>query len=256
MDRPPDLAPMALPPRFTQHPKQNHILAALPTAEYERLQPHLHLVDMSAGSTLYEPNERLSHAYFPTTSIVSLICAMEDGTSAQLAVTGHEGLIGTSLFMGGGTTSNRGLVQGAGYAYRLAASILRRELPRAGNLHRWGLRFTHALVTQMGQTTACKRQHAVEQQVCRWLLLTLDRISGNEIKTIGHSIADMLGVKRDDLTKVAGQFESDGLIEYTSDCIRVTNRAELEARVCECYAVVKKEYDALFADARTRATIG
>ena len=224
------------------------IIAALPEPDYERLRPHLELIHLAAGSTVYEPNERLSHAYFPTTCVIALIAVMEDGTSAQLALTGYEGLIGTSLLMGGGTKSSRGSVQCAGYAYRLPASILRRQLPLASNLRHWGLRFTHALVTQMGQTSACNRHHTIDQQFCRWLLMTLDRVAGNEIKMTQELIANMLGVQRERVTEVATQLRSDGLIQCRRGTITVIDRARLERRVCECYAVVKKEYDALFRD--------
>ena len=228
--------------------RKNLIIAALPEADYERLRPHLELIYLPAGSTLYEPNERLSHAYFPTTCVIALIAVMENGTSAQLALTGYEGLIGTSLLMGGGTKSNRGLVQCAGYAYRLPASVLRRELPLAGNLHRWGLRFMYALFTQMGQTVACNRHHAIDQQLCRWLLMTLDRVAGKEIKMTQELIANMLGVQRERVTEVATHLRSDGLIECRRGLITVIDRPRLERRVCECYAVVKSEYDALFRD--------
>ena len=224
------------------------IIAALPEPDYERLRPHLELIHLAAGSTVYEPNERLSHAYFPTTCVISVMAVMEDGTSAQLALTGYEGLIGTSLLMGGGTKSNRGSVQSAGYAYRLPASILRRQLPLASNLRHWGLRFTHALVTQMGQTSACNRHHTIDQQFCRWLLMTLDRVAGNEIKMTQELIANMLGVQRERVTEVATQLRSDRLIQCRRGTITVIDRARLERRVCECYAVVKKEYDALFRD--------
>jgi len=227
---------------------KNLIIAALPEADYERLRPHLELIYLAAGSTLYEPNERLSYAYFPTTCVISVMAVMEDGTSAQLALTGYEGLIGTSLLMGGGTKSNRGSVQSAGYAYRLPASILRRQLPLATNLRHWGLRFTHALVTQMGQTAACNRHHTIDQQFCRWLLMTLDRVAGNEIKMTQELIANMLGVQRERVTEVATQLRSDGLIQCRRGTITVIDRPRLERRVCECYAVVKKEYDALFRD--------
>ena len=227
---------------------KNLIIAALPEADYKRLRPHLELIRLAAGSILYEPHERLSHAYFPTTCVIALMAVMEDGTSAQLALTGYEGLIGTSLLMGGRTKSNRGLVQCAGYAYRLPAGILRRELPLSDNLHQWALRYTHALVTQMGQTAACNRHHTTDQQLCRWLLMTLDRVAGNQIKMTQEVIANMLGVQRERVTEVATHLRSDGLIECRRGVIIVTDRPQLERRVCECYAVVKKEYDALFRD--------
>jgi CRP-like cAMP-binding protein len=225
----------------------NLIIAALAEADYERLRPHLELIYLAAGSTLYEPNERLSHAYFPTTCVISVMAVMEDGTSAQLALTGYEGLIGTSLLMGGGTKSNRGSVQCAGYAYRLPASILRRQLPLVGNLGHWGLRFTHALVTQMGQTAACNRHHTIDQQFCRWLLMTLDRVAGNEIKMTQELIANMLGVQRERVTEVATQLHSDGLIQCRSATITVIGRPRLERRACECYAVFKKSMTRYFA---------
>jgi CRP-like cAMP-binding protein len=223
------------------------IIAALPEPDYERLRPHLELIHLAAGSTVYEPNERLSHAYFPTTCVIALMAVMEDGTSAQLALTGYEGLIGTSLLMGGGTKSSRGSVQCAGYAYRLPASILRRQLPLASNLRHWGLRFTHALVTQMGQTAACNRHHTIDQQFCRWLLMTLDRVAGNEIKMTQELIANMLGVQRERVTEVATQLHSDGLIQCRSATITVIGRPRLERRACECYAVFKKSMTRYFA---------
>jgi CRP-like cAMP-binding protein len=236
--------------------KQNLVLAALPTPDRDRLRPHLELIYMPAGRTLHEPGERLSYAYFPTTCIVSLVCIMEDGTSAQLAVTGPEGLVGTSLLMGRGTTSNRSLIQCAGYAYRLRATFLNPEVPPGSYLHRPALRFTHALVTQMGQTAACNRHHAVDQQVCRWLLLTLDRVTGNEIKMTQESIATTLGVQRERISEVASHLRTDGLIACRRGSITVMDRAQLEQRVCECYAVVAKEYEALLRDLRAESTTG
>ena len=229
-------------------PNQNHLLAALPAAEFERLLPQLELVPMPLGEALYESGGRLNHVYFPTTSIVSLLYVMEDGASAEIAVVGNEGVLGIALFMGGETTPSRAVVQSAGFGYRLKASALKLEFSRGGAVMHLLLRYTQALITQMAQTAVCNRHHSVEQQLCRWLLLSLDRLPGNELSMTQELIANMLGVRREGVTEAAGKLQRDGLIRYTRGRISVLDRANLEKSVCECYAVVKKEFDRLLSD--------
>jgi len=226
-------------------PKQNHLLAALPEADYARLLPDLELIPMPLGWAVYESGGRLGYVYFPTTSIVSLLYVMEGGASAEIAITGNEGLVGISLFMGGESTPSRAVVQSAGNAYRLRARVLKREFALGGNLQHLALRFTQALITQMAQTAVCNRHHALDQQLCRWLLVSLDRLQGSELVMTQELIANMLGVRREGVTEAAGNLQAAGLIKYTRGRIRVLDRAGLEKRVCECYAVVKKEYDRL-----------
>jgi CRP-like cAMP-binding protein len=205
---------------------------------------------MPLGKVLYESGDKLRYAYFPTSCIVSLLYVMENGASAEIAVVGNEGIIGVALFMGGGTMPNRALVQSAGYAYRLAAPQLMKEFDRIGGrrsgvLHRLLLRYTQALITQMAQTAVCNRHHSVDQQLCRWLLLSLDRLTGNELAMTQELIANMLGVRREGVTEAAGKLHKAGLIDYHRGHITVLDRPELEARVCECYQVVKAEFDRL-----------
>ena len=226
-------------------PKQNHLLAALPADDYARLLPELELTPMPLGWAVYESGGQLSYLYFPTTSIVSLLYVMESGASAEIAITGNEGLVGISLFMGGESTPSRAVVQSAGNAYRLGAGILKREFALGGNLQHLALRYTQALITQMAQTAVCNRHHALDQQLCRWLLLTLDRLESNELLMTQELIANMLGVRREGVTEAAGKLQSEGLIHYSRGHIKVLDRARLEKRVCECYAVVKKESDRL-----------
>ena len=226
-------------------PKQNHLLAALPAADYARLLPDLELIPMPLGWAVYESGGRLGYVYFPTTSIVSLLYVMEGGASAEIAITGNEGLVGISLFMGGESTPSRAVVQSAGNAYRLRARVLKREFALGGHLQHLALRFTQALITQMAQTAVCNRHHALDQQLCRWLLVSLDRLQGSELVMTQELIANMLGVRREGVTEAAGNLQAAGLIKYTRGRIRVLDRAGLEKRVCECYAVVKKEYDRL-----------
>lgn len=234
-------------------PTQNHLLAALPAAEFDHLSPHLELVHMPLGEALYESGGRLQHVYFPTTSIVSLLYVLEDGASAEIAVVGNEGIIGISLFMGGETTPSRAVVQSEGYGYRLKAQLLKQEFNRAGG-RRTGtlqlllLRYTQALITQMTQTAVCNRHHTVEQQLCRWLLLSLDRLSTNSLTMTQGLIANMLGVRREGVTEAAGNLQRAGLIRYKRGHIEVLDRPGLEQTVCECYAVVKKEFDRLLSD--------
>jgi CRP-like cAMP-binding protein len=229
-------------------PLQNHLLAALPTAEFDRLSSHLELVPMPLGEVLYESGGVLTHVYFPTTSIVSLLYVLENGASAEIAVVGNEGILGISLFMGGETTPSRAVVQSAGYGYRLAAQLLKREFNRAGPVLRLLLRYTQALITQMTQTAVCNRHHSVEQQLCRWLLLSLDRLSADSLTMTQELIANMLGVRREGVTQAAGHLQRDGLIRYSRGRIEVLDRPRLEKTVCECYAVVKLEFDRLLSD--------
>jgi CRP-like cAMP-binding protein len=226
-------------------PKQNHLLAALPAEDYARLLPHLDLIAMPLGWALYESGARLGYLYFPTTSIVSLLYVLESGASAEIAITGNEGLVGIALFMGGESTSNRAVVQSAGNGYRLRASILKKEFALGGELQHLALRFTQALITQMAQTAVCNRHHSIDQQLCRWLLLSLDRLATNELSMTQDLIANMLGVRREGVTEAAGKLQTAGVIHYSRGHIQVLNRAKLEKRVCECYRVVKREIDRL-----------
>jgi CRP-like cAMP-binding protein len=227
---------------------QNHLLAALPSAEFEFLAPNLELVDLPLGEMIYEPGVQLQYAYFPTTSIVSLHYVMESGSSAESAGVGNEGMVGISLFMGGGTTSSSAVVQIAGEAYRLERRILKQEFDRGGLLQKLLLRYTQALMTQMSQTAACNRHHSVEQQLCRWLLLTSDRMPTNDLVITQEWVAGMLGVRREGVTEAAGNLQRAGLINYRRGHISVLDRAGLEKRVCECYAVVKAEMNRLLPD--------
>ena len=227
------------------YPRQNHLLGALSAAEYERLIPHLELVPMPLGDVLYESRDELRYSYFPTTCIVSMLYVMENGAAAEIAVIGNEGIIGIALFMGGGTMPNRAVVQSAGYAYRLRKQLFMQEFNCYGALHHLLLRYTQVLITQMAQTVVCNRHHSVDQQLCRWLLLSLDRLSGNELSMTQELIANMLGVRREGVTEAAGKLHQAGLIDYSRGHITVLDRPGLEARVCECYQVVKTESDRL-----------
>jgi CRP-like cAMP-binding protein len=229
-------------------PTQNHLLAALPAAEFDRLSPHLELVPMPLGQALYESGGHLSHVYFPTTSIVSLLYVMKDGASAEIAVVGNEGILGISLFMGGETTPSRAIVQSAGHGYRLGAQLLKQEFNRSGPVLHLLLRYTQALITQMAQTAVCNRHHSVETQLCRWLLLSLDRLDTTDLTMTQELIANMLGVRREGVTEAAGKLQKAGLIRYSRGHIAVLDRPGLEKEVCECYAVVKKEFDRLLMD--------
>jgi CRP-like cAMP-binding protein len=228
--------------------RQNHLLAALPVTEYERLVSDLELVPLPLGDVLYESGSQLGHVYFPTTSIVSLLYVMEDGASAEIAVVGNEGIIGVALFMGGETTPSRAVVQSAGYAYRLRGPLLKREFTRSLAMQHLLLRYTQALLTQMAQTAVCNRHHSVDQQLCRWLLLSLDRLASNELTMTQELIANMLGVRREGVTEAAGKLQDAGLIHYSRGRITVVDRPGLEAQACECYKVVKKELDRLLPD--------
>ena len=235
-------------------PNQNHLLAALPPAEFERLAPHLELVPMLLGETIYEPGGQLQHVHFPTTAIVSLLYVMESGSSAEIAGVGNEGVLGISLFMGGDTTPSSAVVQTAGHGYRLKAKLLKEEFSRGGLMQRLLLRYTQALLTQMCQTAACNRHHSIEQQLCRWLLSTLDRLPSNELIMTQELVASALGVRREGITEAAGNLQRAGLIRYRRGHISVLERSGLEVGACECYAVVKKELGRLLSDVRYRQT--
>src|SRR5476649_842484 len=221
--------------------QQNHLLNALSPAARERLYPHLELVEMPLGKVLYESGDVLRHVYFPTDSIVSLLYVMEDGASAEIAVVGNEGLIGVALFMGGETTTNRAIVQSAGAAYRLAGQRLKDEFHRNGQMQILLLRYTQALITQMAQTAVCNRHHSVDQQLCRWLLLSIDRLSSNHLIMTQELIANMLGVRREGVTEAAGKLQHAGVISYRRGHIKVLDRTKLERLSCECYEVVRRE---------------
>jgi CRP-like cAMP-binding protein len=223
---------------------ENHLLKALPKEERDRWLPHLEWVDMPLGSVLYESGGKLDHVYFPTTSIVSLLYVMEDGDSAEIAVVGNEGIVGISLFMGGESTPSRAVVQSAGQGFRMSSAVIKEEFKRAPVLHLL-LRYTQALITQMSQTAVCNRHHSLDQQLCRWLLLSLDRLKSSELVMTQELISNMLGVRREGVTESALKLQKAGLIRYTRGRITVLDRPGLEARCCECYAVVKKEYDRL-----------
>jgi CRP-like cAMP-binding protein len=233
-------------------PGQNHLLAALPAADFEPLADHLELVAMPLGQIVYEPGAQMRHAYFPTTCIVSLHYVTESGASAETAGVGNEGMVGIALFMGGDTTPSSAVVQTGGHAYRLERRWLQQEFARGTQLQSLLLRYTQALITQMAQTAACNRHHSVEQQLCRWLLLTLDRMPSRELVMTQELVASMLGVRRESVTEAAGRLQQAGYIRYRRGHIGVLDRAGLEGRACECYAVVKKEIDRLLPDARGR----
>jgi CRP-like cAMP-binding protein len=232
-------------PAEAHAPRQNHLLAALPATDFERLQPHLKLIPLELGAALYEPGVEMRHLYFPTNSIVSLLYVMADGASAEIAVVGNEGVVGVSLFMGGETTPSRAVVQSAGHAYRLPGQVIKEEFTRGGAMQHLLLRYTQSLLTQMAQTAVCNRHHSLDQQLCRWLLLSLDRLLANELVMTQELIANMLGVRREGVTEAAGHLQEAGLIRYSRGHITVLDRPGLEARTCECYAVVKRECDRL-----------
>ncbi|MDM0115983.1 Crp/Fnr family transcriptional regulator [Variovorax sp. J22R133] len=232
-------------PKSPPDPLKNHLLSALADAERQRLFPEIEAVDMPLGQVLYESGRTLSHVYFPTTAIVSLLYVMENGASAEIAVVGNEGIVGISLFMGGESTPSRAVVQSAGKGYRLKAELMKEEFNRAGPVLHLLLRYTQALITQMAQTAVCNRHHSLDQQLCRWLLLSLDRLQGNELVMTQELIANMLGVRREGVTEGALKLQQAGLIRYARGHISVLDRSGLEKRTCECYAVVKTEYDRL-----------
>jgi CRP-like cAMP-binding protein len=226
-------------------PQQNYLLAALPAAERERLFPHLELIELPLGKVLYESGDYLRYVYFPIDSIVSLLYVLQDGASAEISVVGNEGLIGSALFMGGETTPSRAIVQSAGYAYRLIGQRLKDEFYQNGEMQPLMLRYTQALITQMAQTAVCNRHHSVDQQLCRWLLLSLDRLPSNQLVMTQELIANMLGVRREGVTESAGKLQKLGVVLYSRGHITVLDRPKLETLCCECYAVVKKETDRL-----------
>ena len=227
------------------HPKDNELLAALPDAEWQRWRSQLERVQMPLGEVLYESGVTLKHVYFPTTAIVSLLYVMENGASAEIAVVGNEGVVGISLFMGGGSTPSRAVVQSAGEGYRLSAHNVQDEFGRSGPVMHLLLRYTQALITQMAQTAVCNRHHSLDQQLCRWLLLSLDRLNGSQLVMTQELIANMLGVRREGVTEAALKLQHAGLIKYARGHITVLDRPGLEGRTCECYAVVRKEYERL-----------
>jgi CRP-like cAMP-binding protein len=228
-------------------PQDNMLLAALSPEECERIYPHLQLVALPLGKVLYEPGDTLRHVYFPVDSIVSLLYVLENGASAEISVVGNDGLIGLALFMGGETTPSRAIVQSAGHAYRLIGQRLKDEFHRSGGMQLLLLRYTQALITQMAQTAVCNRHHSVDQQLCRWLLLSLDRLQSSELVMTQELIANMLGVRREGVTESAGRLQKLGVIRYSRGRIAVLDRARLEQLSCECYAVVKRESDRLQA---------
>ena len=226
-------------------PKTNHLLASLPSAEWRRLEPHLERVELPLGKVLYESGDTMRHVYFPTNTIVSLLYVMESGASAEIGVVGNEGIVGISLFMGGGSTPSRAVVQSAGEGLRLKAQIIKDEFDRSGPVMHLLLRYTQALITQMSQTAVCNRHHSLDQQLCRWLLLSLDRLQGTTLTMTQELIANMLGVRREGVTESALKLQRAGLINYARGHITVLDRPGLEKRCCECYAVVKREYERL-----------
>jgi CRP-like cAMP-binding protein len=237
---------------LTSKPTQNRLLAALPAAEFERLAAHLEPVVLPLGEMLYEPGAQLQHAYFPVSAIVSLHYVMESGASASVAAVGNEGVVGVSLYMGGDTTPSSAVVQTAGDAYRLERRLLKQEFERSGPTQRLLLRYTQALMTQMSQTAVCNRHHSVEQQLCRWLLVTLDRLPSDKIVMTQEMVAGMLGVRRESIAMAAGVLQQAGVVHGRRGHLTVLERAGLETRVCECYAVVKSEFSRLLSDVRPR----
>lgn len=233
------------PSPAARDPRLNRLLAALPDETYARLQSNLEHIPLELGQALYESGGEQGYVFFPTTSIVSLLYVMEDAASAEIAIVGNEGIVGIALFMGGESTTSRAVVQSAGEGYRLPASVMKGEFIKGGDLQHMLLRYTQALITQMAQTAVCNRHHAVEQQLCRWLLLSMDRLPTNELTMTQELIANMLGVRREGVTEAAGKLQAAGLIHYNRGKITVLDRPRLETQVCECYAVVKREYDRL-----------
>jgi CRP-like cAMP-binding protein len=227
---------------------QNYLFSSIPALEWERLLPHIEETDLPLGKVLYEPNFKMSHVYFPSTAIVSLLYELEDGSSAEIAIVGNEGIVGIAIFMGGESTSSRAVVQSAGAGYRIKSSIFLEEFNRAGPVMHLLLRYTQALITQMTQTAVCNRHHTLDQQFCRWLLLSLDRLPSNELVMTQELIANMLGVRREGVTEAALKVQKAGLIKYARGHISILDREGLEKRTCECYQVVKHEYDRLLPE--------
>jgi CRP-like cAMP-binding protein len=234
--------------RATHFPQQNHLLGALPDESYARLRDEFELIAMPLGWVLYEAGGSLAHAYFPVSSIVSLLYVTIDGSSSEIAVAGNEGMVGVSLFIGGERTTNRAVVQSAGHGYRLNDAASRREFALGGVFQKLMLRYTQTLLTQMGQTSVCNRHHSIDQQLCRWLLLSMDRVSGDELIMTQELIADMLGVRREGVTQAAGKLQAAGLISYTRGRITLLDRSAMEERVCECYAVVRQDFERLMGE--------
>jgi CRP-like cAMP-binding protein len=232
---------MPLPPRAAPPAKTNRLLAALPDADWGHIESNLAPIKLALGAPVYESGQQIEHVYFPTTAIISLLYVLEDGSSAEIAIVGREGLVGVSLFMGGESTPNRAVVQSEGWAYRLPGRVLKREFVRGGDMQHLMLRYTQALLTQMAQTAVCNRHHSIDQQLCRWLLLSLDRLAGNELTMTQELIANMLGVRREGVTEAAGKLQDAKIISYSRGRITVLDRPALEARCCECYEVVKRE---------------
>ena len=228
--------------------RQNQLLACLPEAEWERWAPHLELIDLPLGKVLHESDAPATHVYFPTNAIVSLLYTLANGSSAEIAVVGNEGVVGISIFMGGGSTPSRAVVRSAGMGYRLRADVIKREFERSDPVKHLMLRYTQALITQMSQIAVCNRHHSLDQQLCRWLLLSLDRLNGTELVMTQELTSNMLGVRREGVTEAALKLQSAGLIRYARGHISVLDRPALERRTCECYRVVKKEYDRLLPD--------
>jgi CRP-like cAMP-binding protein len=239
------------PPRLAPDPRDNLLLASLPEADWLRWRPHLEPVCMPLGQVLHDSGATLNHAYFPTTAIVSLQYVTENGASAEVAQIGYEGIVGTPLFMGGGTTPSRAVVQSAGEGFRLPGAVIRQEFSRSPAVVMILLRFTQALIAQMAQTAACNRHHSLDQQLCRWMLLSLDRARGSDLVVTQELISQMLGVRREGVTEAAASLRKAGLISSRRGHIKVLDRAGLERRSCECYAVVRAEYDRLLADGKT-----
>jgi CRP-like cAMP-binding protein len=228
--------------RAPSSPKQNHLLGAIPETEWDRFEPHLTPVVLGLGDVLHESGTNQPYVYFPTDSIISLLYVMEDGSSAEIAIVGNEGLVGVALFMGGATTPSRAVVQSAGNGFRMKGTFIRDEFARAGPVQQLFLRYTQALLTQMAQTAVCNRHHTIDQQLCRWLLMSLDRLLSNEVTMTQDLIANMLGVRREGVTEAAGKLQRTGAIEYSRGRIRVLDRSKLESLACECYQVVRKEF--------------
>jgi len=228
--------------------KQNYLLAAMPSNEFKRIAPHLELVSLEKGEVLYEFEETLKYGYFPTTAIASLLCSMEDGAAAEVAVVGNEGVLGESIFMGGKTALTQATIQHSGHAYRLKSALLKEEFDHCGALQHLLMRYTQVLIIQMAQTTGCNRRHSVEQQLSRWLLLNIDRLPTDELRMTQELIASLLGVRRETITDAAGKLQEAGVISYCRGRIEVLDRQKLEAQSCECYDIVKKQYDSLLAE--------
>jgi CRP-like cAMP-binding protein len=241
------MAIQASPP-YPANPRQNHLLAALPNEEYELLLPHLERVNLPLGKVVSESGGQMHDVYFPTTAIISLLNVLGNGSSAEIAVVGREGVVGIALFMGGATMPSRAIVQSEGHTYRMRGDLFHQEFNRSPALQHLMMRYIMALLAQMAQTAVCNRHHSIDQQLCRWLLLSLDRLSGNVLNMTQELIADMLGVRREGVTEAAGKLQDAGLISYSRGCLTVLDRPGLEARVCECYDGVKREFIRLLPD--------